>query len=413
MDGGVYDNQGVTSILLAISRRAADAGADFESDENHDPQSWAHWARDLLSQYSIVDLFIISDTPLLKNSLYSPDDHKPQTHTRFVAWLHKRKLGEVNRMAWITAIVLVASSAASFLRLWQTGQFAELKQHFSGGLFGYLQLTYEGFATLIPLAIAGLIGAVLLSLRAQIGHAAKSMENNIPKLSESLWYYLRDLQVSDLWNMMRLRAGSLMALAADIYMHRIRQLGYNLVFSHEKLAATILTNEIYSVSNSNTGDVLPPECDPVSAEVRAIVELCAGMATKGWFDPLSPRQLKKDITFEIDDASLGRIARRGDGEHRGDLDILTASGQITTCYNVIRYIRDTINQAATMPVSHTPAALSALLDRACKDWNRLQVTPFMFVDERLNAGRSPEHASQINQNVARYSDSDSSIVATS
>jgi hypothetical protein len=66
-----------------------------------------------------------------------------------------------------------------------------------------------------------------------------------------------------------------------------------------------------------------------------------------------------------------------------------------------------------MPVSHTPAALSALLDRACKDWNRLQVTPFMFVDERLNAGRSPEHASQINQNVARYSDSDSSIVATS
>lgn len=398
MDGGIYDNQGTTSVLLAISRRMANTDTKFEDGEDKDPQSWANWAHDLLSQFSLVDLFVVSDTPLLKETLYSQDGQTEQAPTRLGTWLNSRTLGNVSRYAWVIAVILVVSAIASSIRLLQTGQLSELKHHLSEGLTGYLALFYEGLATLIPLVVAGLLGALLLSFRAKINQAAKSMQSKLPKFNHPPWHYLKDLRVSDLWGMLRVRAGSLMALSADIYMHRIRQLGYSLLFSHKELIPTVLTNEIYAISKStDLASTLPSQCDEVSAEVRAIVDLCAGMATKGWFDPLSPDTLKRDLSFALDDVILNNIARRSNGDQRGDLDILTACGQITTCYNLIRYVQNKPDRADD-PAS---VELQQLVDRACKDWNRLQADPFMFVDERLKAGRSSSHADQIAKNIAR------------
>lgn len=400
MDGGVYDNQGITSVLLAISRRIAATDTNFESEEYHDPQSWANWAHDLLAQFSIVDLFIVSDTPLLKETLYADEDKPAKTPGRVARWLRRRTLGDVNRFAWVIAITLVISVAASVLRLRETGQLAELGNHLSQGAAGYLPLIYEGLATLTPLFVAGLLAAVLLIARARINHVARAMENKLPKFKHPPWYYLRNLRITDLWSMVSQRVSSLAALSSDIYMHRIRQLGYGLLFSHKELIPSVMTNEIYAISKaggSNYG--LAPQCDPVSTDVRVIVDVCAAMATKASFDKLTPAALRQGLSFAIDDDKLGILTHRSNGEARSDMDILTACGQVTTCYNLIRYAQDKLAHADERADAASTTALRDLLSAACEDWNRLQAAPFRFVDERLATGRSESHAKQIEQNT--------------
>jgi predicted acylesterase/phospholipase RssA len=401
MDGGVYDNQGITSVLLAISRRVTDTDANFEDAEHHDPQSWANWAHDLLLQFSIVDLFIVSDTPLLKETLYSADDQPRKVPGRLARWLSRRTLGDVSRFAWIIAIVLLASAAASVFRLFETGQLAEMRDHLTEGVSGYLPFLYKGFATIIPLLVAGLLGGILLSIRTKLNQAAKSMEDKLPKFKHPPWYYLKHLRVSVIWGMLSQRVSSMLALSADIYMHRIRQLGYGILFSHKELIPTVMTNEIYSISPSKgVHSALPPQCEPVSANVRAVVDISSGMATKASFDELTPKSLERDLSFPVGDIDLSSLARRGDGEPRSDLDILTACGQITTCYNLIRYIQLKLGNVDRTGASST-AGLESLLASACADWNSLQAAPFKYVDERLERGRSELHAKQIAQNSAR------------
>ena len=394
MDGGVYDNQGITSVLLAISRRIEANGAGSEDAEHHDPQSWANWAHKLLAQFSIVDLFIVSDTPLLKETLYSADGPATTAPSRIARWLNRRTLGDINRFAWVVAIILVISAVASFVRLSQTGQLIELRQHLAQGLAGYLPLLYEGLATMIPLLVAGLLGALLLSFRAKINQAAIAMQSKLPKFKYPPWYYLKHLRISDLWGMLQLRASSLLALSADIYMHRIRQLGYGILFSHKELIPTVMTNEIYAIkSSADPANALPPQCAAVSADVRGIVDLCAGMATKASFDKLSQRSLQRELSSTEGDINLRSIACRSDGEPRSDLDVLSACGQISTCYNLIRYVQRKLGDTGAS--DPTDAELRLLLDRACDDWNHLQVSPFSFVDERLERGRSAAHARRL------------------
>ncbi|MBT8100647.1 MAG: hypothetical protein KJO82_12900, partial [Gammaproteobacteria bacterium] len=405
MDGGVYDNQGITSVLLAISRRIANTDTDFEDAEHHDPQSWANWAHDLLAQFSIVDLFVVSDTPLLKETLYTDDEPPAKTAGRFGRWLRRRTLGDVNRYAWIVATTLVISVVAAILRLRETGQLAELRRHLTQGVSGYLPLLYEGLATMIPLLVAGILGAVLLVMRAKINQAAKSMETKLPKFKHPPWYYIKHLRIADIWGMIWQRVGSMAALSADIYMHRIRQLGYGLLFSHKELIPTVMTNEIYAIASAkDASKTLPPQCDPVSADVRAIVELCAGMATKASFDKLSPKTLRQGLKSAIGDANLHSLTQRSGGEPRSDLDILTACGQITTCYNLIRYTQDKLAKADEPANVSSTAALNTLLGVACDDWNQLQSAPFRFVDERLDKGRSALHARQIEENARQGKD---------
>ena len=410
MDGGVYDNQGITSVLLAISRRITATDTNFESEEYHDPQSWANWAHDLLAQFSIVDLFIVSDTPLLKETLYADEEKPAKAPGRVARWLRRRTLGDVNRFAWVIAIALLLSVAASVMRLRETGQLAELGKHLSQGAAGYLPLIYEGLATLAPLFVAGLLAAVLLIMRAKINHAAKAMRSKLPKFKHPPWYYLRNLRITDLWGMIWQRVGSLAALSSDIYMHRIRQLGYGLLFSHKELIPSVMTNEIYAVgkaSGSNNG--LPHQCDPVSTDVQVIVDVCAGMATKASFDKLTPQALRQGLSFVVDDDKLGTLTHRSSGEARSDMDILTACGQLTTCYNLIRYLQGKVDHAGEDPGPASTGEFKKLLDAACKDWNRLQETPFEFVDERLATGRSESHALQIEKNMRRVAGASPSL----
>ena len=398
MDGGVYDNQGITSVLLAISRRVAEPQAGLDESENHDPQAWANWAHDLLGRFSIVDLFIVSDTPVLKETMYSVDYKTDKAPGRFAQWLSQRTLGDLNRFAWIVAIILLLSAVAAFVRLTQTGQLDELRKHLSQGIGGYLPLLYEGLATLVPLLTAGLLGAIMLTLRGKLNAAARDMRRKLPNFSRSPWYYLKHMRLYELASMLRLRASSLMALSSDIYMHRIRQLGYGILFSRKELIPSVMTNEIYAI-RSAAKKLLPDSCEPPSADVRAIVELCSTMATKASFDKLSQSDVERGLTAGFGNVDTDRLVHREDGKLRSDLDLLTACGQISTCYNLIRHLRYKLDHLES---NHASAdALRALLDRAVNDWSQLQKTPFMYVDERLAKGRSAKHEQKLARIAAR------------
>lgn len=403
MDGGVYDNQGITSVLLALARRLAGAEQDYEATETNEPHAWARWASDLLANYSDVDLFIISDTPLLKDTFYSGEQEHDKGSGKFAEWLRTRRLCDLNRLALVMALILVASTGFSLLRILTSGQLDRMQQVLSPGLAGNLQLAFEVLLTLIPLVVAGMIGAVILTFRAQLLRATKALETKIPRLSHSLWYYLKNLRISDLWAMLQLRAGSLVALASEIYMHRIRQLGYSLAFSHEKLSSTILPNEIYAVNKppEKTPD-LPSQCVKPSAEVHAVVELSSRMTTKAWFDRITRERLKNEISYDLDKEQLEDLVSRDDGTDRTDLDVLVACGQITMCYNLIRHIHSKKMQQNAKNGDQSSAEFATLFNRACKDWNSFQSTPFCFVDERLSLGRSASHEAQIRKNSEEH-----------
>jgi len=91
MDGGVYDNQGITSTLLALNRRKIkdvepdthQCGASLSSrgrGEPVGPEDWANWMAGRMVQDSPhehvkvqakdLDLLIVSDTPVRKASFY-------------------------------------------------------------------------------------------------------------------------------------------------------------------------------------------------------------------------------------------------------------------------------------------------------------------------------------------------------
>lgn len=398
MDGGVYDNQGITSVLLAISRRVSDSQTPIEMSEHRDPRSWAKWAHGLLENFSIVDLFIISDTPVLKDTMYAGNGRSAEPASRFAQWLGRRTLGSVNRFAWIVTITLLLSSVASFARLVQTGQLAELRRHLAQGVSGYLPVLYEALATLVPLLTAGLLGAVVWLLHSRLDHAVQSMQSSLPRFEHPPWHYLRQLRISDLASMLKLRASSLMALSSDIYMHRIRQLGYGILFSRRELIPTVMTNEIYAVRSGHETE-LPGV--PVSEQVGAIVELASTMATKSSFDSLSRPEVKQNIEAVPDAIDRTRLTQRENGESRSDLDLLVACGQISTCYNLMRYVRRKLQDLDDR--DRSVAAVEELLERAGKDWARLQESPFMYVDERLARGRSPEHANKLARIAGRKS----------
>jgi len=188
----------------------------------------------------------------------------------------------------------------------------------------------------------------------------------------------------------------MVSLSSDIYMHRIRQLGYNLAFSHDKLSPTILANEIYTITKDAADDSAPPpECEAPSAEVGVIAELSSTMPTKAWFDEMTLQRVRHIDGHGLNKEQLDDLVVRGDGSHRTDLDILVACGQLTICYNLVRHIDEKTNEDGSTLTAESASAFAELRRKACDDWNALQSSPFRFVDERLSVGRSATHEAQI------------------
>jgi hypothetical protein len=236
MDGGVYDNQGMGSLVLSdrTDRTELDARVD---------------------KYG---LFLFSDTDPQDDDLYTlPEPRKS-------GWL---RLWHLNALWWLLLLLgLLTIGVAVCL--------VALRLHSWTDLPLWLSLV-------MPL----LTVIVLLWLRSKISAALC----RVPQVHGSVWRFVKDLKVNQFVDMMELRISSLFALASNVFMRRIRRLVYSSVMNDPSLQKKVEPVSIYNLLNAR---VRPPPLDwlnPTKA-MASVAKTAQEIKTTLWFT--NPEQLR-------------------------------------------------------------------------------------------------------------------------
>ncbi|GAB3291553.1 patatin-like phospholipase family protein [Parahaliea aestuarii] len=373
MDGGVYDNQGVTSILLAMMRRdrARQQRNGCLEDEPEcvvEPtavEGWSNWlerfSRASSTRLDVEDcdsgidlshlrLFIISDTPVRSETFY-PSKPLAAGESNF---LTRRTLGQYDAFTWVLTALMVFSAGDSLVDLWS----------YRDQIAAHEWSTWRKFLSFVfPAAVMALLAALVIKVRLTIVQLNKEMEKVMPPFRNKPWHYLKRLRLGEAIAMINLRVGSSVALTSKIFMNRIRQLSYSTVFStsldEHSLGDRVMTNEIFTLLDDckRLPDVAPP-----TDEMCTIIQMASNTKTALWLNP--------------------SVEYRGYGE----LDVLVSAGQMTTCFNLMRHLRQRYGAGGSGQIPPGSRA-DALYQRALALWEELRDDPMALVEQRRESGR--------------------------
>lgn len=404
MDGGVYDNQGITSTLLAVNRRKSgiteldthECGFSLSlRGEPSSPQDWANWMSGKVTQggnarLSVevkpedLDLLIISDTPVRKASFF-PRIPFPQSNDRvpigqlakpasgFMGWLEKVSIGRLDTIGKVIMGLLALSALLNIYDLWEQGWLSiEGWKPYDGWLFDLGWMLVE---IVIPLLVLMALLALMIVLKLSRSKTEHSLQHIIPKWKKSPHKYLNKLRVGTLLSMASLRAGSVSALTSTIYMNRIRGLGYSAAYSRPDLHNRILANEIFTLQDAPKEDADPLHREltarkawPPPPEMKRMVDKAATMATKLWIE-------------------------QDEGDPLNDLDYLVVGGQCTMCYNMMRFLWDRCRPSGQF----MHAESEEMFDNAIREWQKLMHDPLSLLNDR----KSKSRLQQLNQQAAQ------------
>jgi predicted acylesterase/phospholipase RssA len=396
MDGGVYDNQGITSTLLAVNRKKSGITeldtheCGFSLSHRGDPaspQDWANWMSGKVMQggkmqLSVevkpedLDLLIISDTPVRKASFFpripfpESNDRVPigrpaKPRTGFLGWLEKATLGRLDTIGKVIMGLLALSAFLNIYDLWEAGWFSvDGWRHYEGWLLDLIWMLVE---IVIPLLVLVALLILMIVLKISRNKTERSLEHIIPKWTKSPHKYLNKLRVGTLMSMASLRAGSVAALTSTIYMNRIRGLGYSAAYSRPDLHDRILANEIFTLQDAPKADdslhqeLIARKAWPPPPEMKRIVNKAATMATKLWIE-------------------------QDEGDPLNDLDYLVAGGQCTMCYNMLRFLWDRCRPDGQFMHSET----EEMFNNAIREWQKLIHDPLSLLNDRKRKSRVQE-----------------------
>lgn len=195
MDGGVYDNQGVESLLLA-----------FEN--------------------STATTLVISDVSARDTEMYDV----PPTPARR-GWL------TLNGALWIGRVLFVLAVASFILLLTHGIQLIRLGEWHPRNLLLY------GVPGMLAAGAAGGLWWVHRRLR-ELNHQLKDT------VEVEAWATFRKLTAPEFIQMLTLRVTSLLALTSSIFMARIRRLVFHRVFEDKAFEGRRISNLIYSMARN-------------------------------------------------------------------------------------------------------------------------------------------------------------------
>lgn len=225
MDGGVYDNQGLGSLLLAY-REAADP-----------------------------PLLLVSDTSPPQPELYT----EPAPGSR--GWLTLR--GAVV-LAWVVFLAALASLVAVGIAAADDAERFTLR-----GLLLYG----------IPLLFSAGVAVGMLWLRGRVRQVRALLRKTV-QVTDA-WDDLRRLTVREAQRMLELRVGSLVALSSSIFMKRIRGLVYGSAFADATFRPRLAPVLIYSMTRRSELFKLYPWLEP-GPGLRALAETASAVPTTLW-----------------------------------------------------------------------------------------------------------------------------------
>jgi len=245
MDGGIYDNQGISSLLLADERQHAEE----------------------------LGLFIISDVDRTNDDLFPyPKSQKSSGN------LTLGQLDWLIRIFLITCVLTVGSIAYELWREITQNTFV-FGQHF--------------FSALMPFILASLVTATLWYGRRVIRTQLLPLT---PQVGVDGWRYLKTLKLNEALHFVWLRVDSLLALTQSEFMDRIKDLIFRQVYGDKRYDGKRISNRIDRLVARSTE---LPGIAPLSEALKTMVKAAADMPTTLWFEPDQPDKERQIVALTV------------------------------------------------------------------------------------------------------------------
>lgn len=308
MDGGLLDNQAIDGLLL---------------NEGRNPHH--------------LGMHIVSDASLLSNNFYplSPDPVPGRI-----------KLGHINRIAYIIL-------GLCLLTIGTTGVTA-IKQIMNNTF----SLFDDGLVYLLSITLATITG---VSVRWAQKTFSRLILDPIPQIGTNAWFYLKQLKLTHVLDMIKLRFETLLVSLGAISQNRIQTLQwlvYRLAFLEQPIESKRVSNFIFHLrSDIPFSEPLAqmPGVKKPSRQLQLVANVAATARTAFWAD------------------------------HDFQLPCMIACGQATMCYNLMKYI---VRRYGPNPDQYS-VDTKRLWDRLLTDWNDIVSEPYALISRRLPDIRLP------------------------
>ncbi len=231
MDGGVFDNQGIQSLMDADKRLADD-----------------------------LDFIILADVAQDRVPLY--EISKTTQRWNFT-------LGQVHTAAFFLFGACLMTFALMARALFTTPD---------------LNWFHHLFEQLLPALLALVTASVLWQVRSLFRNEVLA---KIPKAAVT-WDDFASLRISQVLEMNELRLTSLMSLSSDVFMKNMRRLIYEKFFG----AAEFKTRRVSCLISKLLRPCDDPLVAPVSAQLKKVLVSAEAVPTRLWWESESPHQQK-------------------------------------------------------------------------------------------------------------------------
>lgn len=234
MDGGIYDNQGITSLMLANERSMDKLGMVIISDVAHESDDYLPF---------------------------------PNKKTRGIITLN-----HINIFFLVLMGVCALTVLSSGVKMWR---------QISSGTFEFF---WDFFMYCIPVLLAGLTAGSIFYVRQFIKH---NVFPHIPQVGRAAWEDLKHLKLRQVVDMLKMRMDSLLSLTSGVFMNRIRTLVYKMIYNNKKYDGKRVSNLIYHLKSdkkfSKALGQMPGVKTPSEA-LHLVADIAADMPTELWFD---------------------------------------------------------------------------------------------------------------------------------
>jgi predicted acylesterase/phospholipase RssA len=228
MDGGIYDNQGIESLLLAFDQSSAAT-------------------------------LLISDVSVQNNRMY---DVPANPTSR--GWITLRG---VNWMAWgLFALALVASVVLAW-HGWETARDGDWTWQ-------------DYFLYLVPGVFSAAVAGALVWVRRRMRDANALLEKTV---DIKAWPSFRKLTVPEFAQMLTLRITSLLALTSSIFMSRVRGLVFRQAYTDPDFKGRRISNLIYSLTRDDAALFTKHPWLKPKPHLVALSQRAEAMPTTLWF----------------------------------------------------------------------------------------------------------------------------------
>lgn len=334
MDGGIYDNQGIQSILL------------YERKFNE----------------PYFDLIIISDVASPDMEGFKPFQEKAKEGLRALSIdTLKRKIGGINT-------TLTISLATVSLLLACVPFFWHYTSTFYTGLF-------IGLST-APLLVLLFKWILVSKIKKGVLYLRKALHTMLPEFYRTRLAGLKveTLSVHRMEPLLFDRLNSLISLLMDVFLKVVRRLNYSDLYNDKNFTYRRMSNLIKELTEEN---FVKGQARNRNEETQA-----QSLKFKSKLDGTYEEVVGPSIKAVIEEASNFGTTLWFTEDHQlqNMLDKLVASGQFTMCYNLLDYLEQLLfvkNNGFEKLEAGIQVALKDLYEEVVRDWERFKANPMI------------------------------------